>query len=138
MGHPPYTLAVRVLGLMFIRTGWYLTLGAVFGVLSFMRTNAFKQRTGTSPWHIHPLVWGLASVFVAVFGTLLSIIACSTSPQAARRRHAGAGSPVAGLRAKPLTAWLPDPTGRHELRYYDGAGWTGHVANGGVISVDDV
>jgi len=25
-------------------------------------------------------------------------------------------------------AWLEDPTGAHELRYWDGAAWTGHTA----------
>lgn len=32
-------------------------------------------------------------------------------------------------------AWHPDPTGRHELRYWDGAQWTEHVSDGGVQSV---
>src|ERR1035441_7239969 len=69
-----YTRGVRVTGLIIPRTGWYLTLGLVFGMLAFMRTNAYRRRTGSSPWHIHPLVWGLVSVFVAFFVTLLSIV----------------------------------------------------------------
>ena len=32
--------------------------------------------------------------------------------------------------------WYPDPAGRHELRYYDGAQWTDHVSSGGRQSVD--
>jgi uncharacterized protein YxjI len=32
--------------------------------------------------------------------------------------------------------WYPDPWGRHEHRYYDGAGWTEHVADHGRQSVD--
>ncbi|WP_378527867.1 AIM24 family protein [Nocardioides vastitatis] len=32
-------------------------------------------------------------------------------------------------------AWHPDPTGRHELRYWDGAQWTEHVSDQGVQSV---
>jgi hypothetical protein len=32
--------------------------------------------------------------------------------------------------------WLPDPTANHELRYWDGAQWTDHVATGGVQSED--
>jgi len=145
---------VHVVGVTFIRTGWYLAFGVVFGVLSFMRTNAYKQRTGTSPWHIHPLVWGVASVFVVIFGTLLSIIACSTSTHRGRTAAAGAeyrpargrsidpvsGAPrqfgVATPGATALAAWLPDPTGRNELRYFEGSTWTDHVANSGVISVD--
>jgi uncharacterized protein YxjI len=33
-------------------------------------------------------------------------------------------------------AWHPDPFGRHELRYWDGAQWTEHVSNHGKQSVD--
>lgn len=34
--------------------------------------------------------------------------------------------------------WYPDPTSRHELRYYDGTDWTEHVSNAGVTSTDPV
>jgi len=133
------------MSLMVVRTGWYLTFGVVFGALSFMRTNAYKRRTGNSPWHIHPLVWGIASVFVFLFGTLLSIIACSTSSLQTRKLRGFAQPATAAQAAKatsaPLpanafAAWLTDPTGRHEQRYFDGSGWTDHVANEGVTSVD--
>ena len=33
-------------------------------------------------------------------------------------------------------AWLPDPTKRHQYRYWDGSAWTEHVADDGVQSVD--
>jgi len=33
-------------------------------------------------------------------------------------------------------AWHPDPTGRHELRYWDGNAWTAHVSNRGVQGTD--
>lgn len=32
--------------------------------------------------------------------------------------------------------WLPDPNGRHEQRYWDGAQWTDHVADHGATSTD--
>jgi uncharacterized protein YxjI len=35
-------------------------------------------------------------------------------------------------------AWYPDPTGRHELRYWDGSAWTDHVSNQGVTATDAV
>jgi Protein of unknown function (DUF2510) len=35
-------------------------------------------------------------------------------------------------------AWHPDPQGRHELRYWDGARWSEHVADRGVASWDPV
>ena len=33
-------------------------------------------------------------------------------------------------------SWLPDPSGRHELRYWDGTKFTEHVADAGKISTD--
>ncbi len=32
--------------------------------------------------------------------------------------------------------WRPDPLGRHQLRYWDGARWTEHVGDSGVVGVD--
>lgn len=32
--------------------------------------------------------------------------------------------------------WLPDPTGKHELRYWSGEAWTEHVADDGVQGTD--
>ncbi len=46
---------------------------------------------------------------------------------------AAAAEPAALPPAPPAppgaAAWLPDPTGEHDLRYWDGAEWTDHVAN---------
>lgn len=33
-------------------------------------------------------------------------------------------------------SWQPDPSGLHELRYWDGSQFTDHVSNGGVASTD--
>ncbi len=32
--------------------------------------------------------------------------------------------------------WYPDPSGRHELRYWEGSRWSGHVSDNGVTSLD--
>ena len=99
---------MRVTGLIIPRTGWYLTLGIVFGMLAFVRSNAYRRRTGTSPWHIHPLVWGIVSVFVtflvtlmsivfvAIFGTLLSIFAWSPRSAAGTAPRPAATAPSTG------------------------------------------
>jgi hypothetical protein len=42
---------------------------------------------------------------------------------------------VSGL---PGADWYPDPLGRHEFRYWDGAAWSDNVADGGQASVDPV
>jgi hypothetical protein len=41
------------------------------------------------------------------------------------------------MNARPA-AWEPDPSGRHEYRYWDGTSWTDDVADQGVTSVDPV
>ena len=33
-------------------------------------------------------------------------------------------------------SWLPDPTGAHELRYWNGSGWTEHVSDQGATGQD--
>jgi hypothetical protein len=33
-------------------------------------------------------------------------------------------------------SWQPDPTGRHQYRYWDGSRWTEHVADAGVTAID--
>ncbi|MCW2798688.1 MAG: hypothetical protein JWQ70_160 [Aeromicrobium sp.] len=38
----------------------------------------------------------------------------------------------------PPPSWYPDPTRRHELRYWDGSQWTDHVASAGVAGTDPV
>jgi hypothetical protein len=38
----------------------------------------------------------------------------------------------------PAANWYPDPCGRHEFRYWDGAVWTQHVSDSGQTSADPV
>ena len=33
-------------------------------------------------------------------------------------------------------SWLADPTGAHELRYWDGSSWTEHVSDQGTTGQD--
>lgn len=47
-----------------------------------------------------------------------------------------ASFPPAGPPALPAAQWAPDPTGRNQLRWWDGRGWTDNVSNQGVTSVD--
>lgn len=53
------------------------------------------------------------------------------------------GAPIPGAPVSPYptgtvlpSQWYPDPAGRHELRYWDGENWTGHVSDHGVTSLD--
>ncbi|MGI8938027.1 MAG: DUF2510 domain-containing protein [Iamia sp.] len=38
--------------------------------------------------------------------------------------------------ATPGPGWAADPTGRHEMRYWDGAIWSEHVSDSGAQAVD--
>ena len=38
----------------------------------------------------------------------------------------------------PAAAWHPDPTGRHQLRYWEGSTWTTHVSDNGVAATDPI
>ncbi|MDO8391015.1 MAG: DUF2510 domain-containing protein [Actinomycetota bacterium] len=50
-------------------------------------------------------------------------------------KRAAAGWPEPdGNSAGP--AWLPDPTGRHTLRYWDRLRWTEHVRDGDTATID--
>jgi hypothetical protein len=44
--------------------------------------------------------------------------------------------PVQAAGAPP--AWLADPRGRHQLRYWDGTKWTDDVSDNGAVSKDPV
>jgi hypothetical protein len=48
-----------------------------------------------------------------------------------RRRIAAADQ---GVRAE--AGWYPDPLGRHEDRYWNGAGWTAQISDGGRLGED--
>lgn len=45
------------------------------------------------------------------------------------------GSTVAGM-GTVAAGWFPDPVGRHQLRYWDGSGWTGDVHDQETAGVD--
>jgi hypothetical protein len=47
-----------------------------------------------------------------------------------------AGAWTAAGAALPPAAWHPDPAGRHQLRWWDGAEWSRFVADSGVSSED--
>lgn len=40
------------------------------------------------------------------------------------------------MNEQPAPNWYPDPSGRHEQRYWDGAAWTTRVRDGGAETVD--
>ncbi len=105
---------MSIVALIFIRSGLNLfVFGVIFAVLSYVRTSRFKEQTGVNPWHIHPVVWAVVSFFIALFGTLLSLIACATTRAPGRGGSMVAGGrgpgyvPVAGTNVPP--GYVPAP-----------------------------
>jgi len=83
-----------------------------------------------------PLIW-LPPVLVA---SIISARTRPARPQALPPQDAApTGEAVTtGSPAESPAAWHPDPLVRHELRYWDGRRWTGHVADGGVVATDPI
>jgi hypothetical protein len=65
----------------------------------------------------------------------------TSQPTAASSQPLGMGTVSAPTQSGPAVAnppanWYKDPSGRHELRYWNGSAWTEHVADGGRQSID--
>lgn len=58
----------------------------------------------------------------------------AVAPLAAPAAPATLPAPPAPVSA--LAGWHPDPSGRHEQRYFDGTTWTEHISTAGVAGTD--
>lgn len=75
------------------------------------------------------------------YGTLVNMHAASvpSQPDIDLPDPTDADGPPAAPPPPPPAApagWNPDPSGEHELRYWDGTRWTEHVSDGGVQGID--
>ena len=75
------------------------------------------------------LLRGLAGIGTAGLLVIFSGLAMKTSGSGSADKAAPVGAPA---------AWYPDPTRRHDLRYWDGVAWSPHVATAGRVSTDPV
>lgn len=74
--------------------------------------------------------WILLSLGCIGFGGRASYYAIGGIADYVKERKQAEGHSPAG--------WLPDPSGRHEMRYWSGHSWTEHVSDSGVQSVDSL
>jgi len=117
---------------------------------------------GTTPWHIPSAVWAIICLATGPFGLLLEFVAVRTTKPVSLPVTVGNGvaarewTPVTTPDVEPVAAaaqpgvaaandgsgkmalfgWYPDPTGRHERRYWDGKGWTNLVEDHLVTTED--
>lgn len=89
-----------------------------------------SARSSKALWVVLNLVIG----FVPAIIYLVSI-----RPRVAAAQVAGQPAVPAWTGGAPMpSAWYPDPSGRHQLRYWDGAAWTHQVSDVGQVSEDSV
>jgi len=64
----------------------------------------------------------------------------ASQPQAppAQPQAGPQGPPAQPQSAGPPSGWYPDPSSRHQYRYWDGGRWTEHVSDNGAATVDPV
>lgn len=81
-------------------------------------------------WHDGAVPSGPEIIIVLV---VLALLATPALLIVVVLRTRGQGAPATPTAAP---AWYPDPTQRHELRWFDGAVWTANVSDRGVTAVD--
>jgi hypothetical protein len=85
------------------------------------------------------IFWPAAGVAVLMVGGVVLAIVIAARRIPARRPSPTPATQAGGWSRGPAPAgWFPDPSRRHELRYWDGQRWTEHVVNRGAQAVDPV
>lgn len=111
-----------------------LLVGVLAGYLAYGAARRFEARAGVAAWRLPAGVWAFIFFLSWLLGLILFVIAkATTRPRAAARPPLDVPYPV---EPAPMAGWYPDPGGRHELRYWDGKGWTAHVRDGAVQATD--
>jgi Protein of unknown function (DUF2510) len=128
---------------------------ALFGALAYIRTLMCKRQTGRNPWGIPPLAWLVGGVLFGVFGAILAVIASMTTRPRAFEHGTGPqtappgdvdlgrvgppqGAPIAAAPTPltPAAGWYPDPSGRHQHRWWSGSEWSDQVVDDGFGRAD--
>jgi hypothetical protein len=139
-----------------------LVLMVVFGLAGVHHARHLEKKYGTRAWGLPSWVWGLITAFSLLIGAILLLVAerplkrqaalgLPAQPLGYGGPTPGYGSPVVPAMAataspaltapsaapastSPAAGWHPDPSGRHELRWWDGARWTTTVHDQGVTT----
>jgi hypothetical protein len=84
----------------------------------------------------------LGALEAALGGNIVSSVKIAAPGAAPQPAPMPAPMPAAAPAQAPVgaapAAWLADPTGRHQLRYWDGSAWTANVSDNGAVSQDPV
>lgn len=80
-------------------------------------------------------LWIALIVLLGVIGSALYLLV--TRPKLIAAQNSRRTYP-AGWPTDPPAGWFPDPTQRHEMRYWDGRLWTAEVSTNGRMSSDPI
>lgn len=78
--------------------------------------------------------WEVVSIVPTFDGRYCAFLRRASSETSLKQAASSAAQPSSN--PKVPAAWYADPSGRYELRYWDGGEWTEHVARGGQQFVD--
>ena len=78
--------------------------------------------------------WEVVSIVTTFDGRYCAFLRRAAA-QSATQQVSSSGTTTTSAPKVPA-AWYADPSGRYELRYWDGNEWTEHVARGGQQFVD--
>ncbi len=115
---------------------WYVAATLLTGAANMVgalgiRSLVARQEHYATKWHLSSDT--AAPAYFA--GALSSTPYGAATPTFPYPGYAG-GLPVTP--AGPPPGWYPDPSGRHQHRWWDGASWTASVGDNGVAATDPV
>lgn len=101
--------------------------------------HAFVRHHGDVPVAPHPSLGGSTATTWSSQGSAqtpaVAAPATAPTPDTSNSTQPSSTQPASGDSTAPAN-WYKDPSGRFELRYWNGSQWTEHVAKGGVQSID--
>ena len=117
-----------------------LVAGIVLSAPFFLRPHHEQVETY---WTLPLNVWLIAQLLRLISWVGWTVLRCAwfllhLAVPGAAQPDQGAPVPLPGTYAATSASWLPDPTRRFQLRYWDGNQWTDHVSSNGVQSTDTV
>ena len=121
-------------------TAFSLLLGAILlavaerGLKQPVQTYAVQQSYGVQPQQ----VWGYGQPAYGqpADGQPSGHIPVQVAAAPVAAAAAPAQVPAPAVPAQVPAGWHPDPSGKHQHRWWDGAAWTPHVSTNGVASVE--
>jgi hypothetical protein len=67
---------------------------------------------------------------------VLGLAAPGAAPAQTPLAQAQVPAQAVGAGGAQAAGWFPDPSGRHQQRYWDGTAWSAHVSDGGTTGTD--